>query len=484
MRAFRREIPVDPWPEEPPSELALSALKDAAPVSFWVDALPPRPREAALSGPIEADLCIVGGGFTGLWAAVKAKEDDPGREVVLLESESVGEGPSGRNGGFVDASITHGTDHALTRFPDEAEILVRLGVENFRGFFADLETYGIDADLERTGVLVPSLAPHQDAWLDEGAALARRFGHEAEVFADAAAVQAEVASLMYRAGLWIRDSSALVDPAKLALGLLSVAMRRGVRVYEGTAAVRIEESGAGLIVETPEGSVAARGVLVATGAHPPLARSLRRYLAPVYDYALMTEPLSPGQLASLGWRHRQGIADAGNQFHYYRLSKDDRILWGGYDAVYRFGGPVRPDLDQSPEVFGRLAHHFFRTFPQLEGVRFSHSWGGPIDTCSRFSVFFGRLFGGRAVYAAGYTGLGVGATRFGAHVALDLLDGRETEATRTRFVATKPIPFPPEPLRSAVIQITRNRLAAADRHGGKRGAWLRLLDRLGLGFDS
>jgi glycine/D-amino acid oxidase-like deaminating enzyme len=174
----------------------------------------------------------------------------------------------------------------------------------------------------------------------------------------------------------------------------------------------------------------------------------------------------------------------GNQFHYYRRTADDRILFGGYDAVYRFRGPVGPRYDTDEHTFGKLSQHFFHTFPQLEGLRFTHRWGGAIDTCSRFSVFFGTAHGGRVAYATGYTGLGVVATRFGARVALDLLDGRDTEATRLRYVRRKPVPFPPEPLRTAVIQLTRNRLAAADLAQGRRGLWLRTLDRLGLGFDS
>ena len=199
---------------------------------------------------------------------------------------------------------------------------------------------------------------------------------------------------------------------------------------------------------------------------------------------LVTEPLTPAHRDAIGWRRRQGLSDGANQFHYYRLTPDDRILWGGYDAVYRYGGRVHPRHDERDATFARLSQHFFTTFPQLEGVRFTHRWGGAIDTCSRFAVFFGTAFGGRVAYATGYTGLGVGASRWGARVALDLLDARRSEAVRLEFVRRKPMPFPPEPLRWAVIQATRAGLAAADRRGGRRGAWLRLLDRLGLGFDS
>ena len=137
---------------------------------------------------------------------------------------------------------------------------------------------------------------------------------------------------------------------------------------------------------------------------------------------------------------------------------------------------MRAELDDDPETFARLSQHFFTTFPQLVGVRFSHRWGGAINTCSRFSVFFGTAYGGRVAYAIGYTGLGVVSTRFGARVGLDLLDGRETDATRLRYVRSKPVPFPPEPFRSGVIQLTRNRLDAADRSAGRRGIWLEALD--------
>jgi glycine/D-amino acid oxidase-like deaminating enzyme len=207
-------------------------------------------------------------------------------------------------------------------------------------------------------------------------------------------------------------------------------------------------------------------------------------VAPVYDYVLVSEPLSASQLTSLGWDNRQGIGDSANQFHYYRLTHDNRILFGGYDAIYGYGGAVDPGRDQHEPSFAMLARHFFATFPQLEGLGFSHRWGGAIDTCSRFFAFYGTTLGGRVGYCVGHTGLGVGASRFGAEVALDLLAGRETEATRLQAVRSQPLPFPPEPLRWAAIELTRNRLAAADRRAGRRGLWLRTLDRLGLGFDS
>jgi glycine/D-amino acid oxidase-like deaminating enzyme len=448
-----------------------------------MDAARPQDARPALAGSTDADLCIVGGGFTGLWAALHAKADDPGRDVLLLEAETAGFGASGRNGGFALGSLTHGISNGLAHFADEIETLERLSRENFAAMKADLGRHGIDCDLEENGDLAVSLEPHQDAWLEEEAEVLRRFGHDVEVL-DATATRAEIDSPTYRGAVWDRTDTATLDPGKLAAGLRDAAVRAGVRMYEHTPATTLEPEAAAVTVLAPQGRVRARRVLLATSAFPPLVRAIRRYVVPVYDYALMTEPLGPERAAAIGWRNRQGVGDMGNRFHYYRRTADDRILFGGYDAVYRFGGPVGPEHDTDEAVFGRLSQHFFTTFPQLEGLRFTHRWGGAIDTCSRFSVFFGTAHGGRVAYAAGYTGLGVVATRFGARVALDLLDGRRTEATALRYVRSKPVPFPPEPLRSGVIQLTRNRLAAADLAEGRRGLWLRTLDRLGLGFDS
>ena len=474
-----------PWPTAPPSPAERAAYSEARVAPLWMDQLPPREARPPLEGRVEADLCIVGGGFTGLWAAIHAKTDDPGRDVLLLEAETVGFGASGRNGGFCIASLTHGLENGLSRFAVEMTLLERLSRDNMRDLLADLDRLRIECDLELTGELATSLAPHQDVWLRESAELHEQWGYDVELFTSPEAMRAQLDSPLYRGGLWIKDAGGILDPAKLAVGLLDAALRLGVRVHEQTRATALAEERGGVLLTTAGGAtVRARHALLATSAFPPLLRRIRRYVVPVYDYALMTEPLTPAQLAALGWEQRQGVGDSGNQFHYYRLSRDNRILWGGFDAVHRFGSPVRPDLDDHDPTFGRLSQNFFTTFPQLEGLRFTHRWGGAIDTCSRFSVFFGTALQGRAAYAVGYTGLGVAATRFGARVALDLLDGRDTDATRSAYVRRKPVPFPPEPLRTLVIELTRNRLAAADRRGGRRGIWLGALDRLGLGFDS
>lgn len=453
-------------------------LADASPTPYWLDTHDRPGALEALAGRTTADLVVVGGGYSGLWTALRAKERDPGRDVVLLEANRIGWAASGRNGGFCSSSLTHGHDNGASRWPDEMDTLERLGRQNLDEIEATLERYGIDCDFRRSGELAVATAE----WQAEELASAET--SEDVVFLDREAVQAQVASPTYHAGLWDRTGCAMVDPARLAFGLRDACLRLGVRIHEKSPASVLERDDLMMRVATAHGEVLAPKVALATNAFPSLLRRVRSYIVPVYDYALMTEPLSAAQLASVGWEHRQGIGDSANHFHYYRLSADNRILWGGYDAVYHFGSRISSRLDQRPETFDKLAGHFFETFPQLEGLSFTHKWGGVIDTCSRFCAFFGTAHGGAVAYAVGYTGLGVGATRFGAEVMLDLLAGEPTERTELKMVRSKPVPFPPEPLKWLGITVTSNALGRADANGGRRNLWLRTLDRFGMGFDS
>jgi glycine/D-amino acid oxidase-like deaminating enzyme len=450
---------------------------------FWLDR-PDAPEPAPpLTGEATCDLAIVGGGFTGLWAAILAKQDDPGRDIVLLEGDTVAFGGSGRNGGFVDASLTHGLPNGLARFPDEIDELERLGLENLAGIEETLERFSIDAAYEKTGFLLTAREQHEAEELSEFAEALRERGIDAE-YLDQPAVRRELDSPTYIAGLWQRTGNAIVDPARLAWGLARAAAELGVRIHEHSRVTSLADTPGGVELHLDEARLRARRVVVATNGFPPLVRAIRRYVVPVYDYVLVTEPLSAEQRAAIGWANRQGTGDCTNQFHYYRLTEDNRILWGGYDAIYHYGNAVAPRLEDRDATYSLLSEHFFQTFPQLEGLTFTHRWAGVIDTCSRFCVMWGTALSEKAAYAVGYTGLGVASTRFGARVALDLVDGLDTERTRLRFVRSKPLPFPPEPLRWAGIQLTRRALDRADRNQGRRGLWLRALDRAGLGFDS
>ena len=450
----------------------------AKPRSFWLDQPDAPAVRAPLPGDTSCDLAVIGAGFTGLWAALLAKEANPGRSVLVLEGNRVGWAASGRNGGFCEASLTHGAANGRERFPAEFARLQRLGAENLDAIEAAVGRYGIDCEFSRSGSVTVATDDYQVAQLR---AAAKASG---ATFLGQAAMRAEVNSPTYLAGSWDRKGTAMIQPARLAWGLAAACERLGVRIAERTPATGLAGDSDGVIVRTRHGVLRAKRVVLGTGAFGSLVRRLRPYVVPVYDYVLMTEPLAAAQLASIGWRNRQGIADSANQFHYYRLTSDNRILWGGYDAIYHFGRDIRMAHDQRPATFVRLADNFFTTFPQLEGIGFSHRWGGAVDTCSRFCAFFGTAYHGRVGYALGYTGLGVGASRFGARVVLDLLSGERTELTELAMVRSKPVPFPPEPLAYLGVQATRWSLARADRRSGRRNLWLRAMDAAGMGFDS
>lgn len=466
-----------------PNNAALQSIRDVSHIPFWLDDLSRPTREPKLTRNITTDLLVIGGGFTGLWTALLAKEENPERDVVILEAGEIATGASGRNGGFMDESITHGMQNGLARWPDEFPTLLKMGMDNLDAIEKTIKRLKIECDYLRVGDIVMASEPHHVDELQAEIETAKRFDIDFE-FYERERIQDVVRSSFFIAGLNRPRSTALVNPAQLAWGLRKACLDIGVKIYEHSPVTKLEEHNNHMIARTPHGMVRASHVALATNAFPPLLKRLSFYVVPVYDYVLMTEPLTASQRESIGWHGRQGIGDASRQFHYTRTTVDGRILWGGYDAVYHWNNGFGPHLEKDHASFARLAGHFFQVFPQLEGLRFTHAWGGAIDTCSRFSPFWGTAHHGKTAYTMGYTGLGVGASRFGARVLLDILDHRKTERTALKMVRTKPVPFPPEPLRSIGINYTRWSLDQADRNQGRENLWLRTMNWLGLGFDS
>lgn len=460
-----------------------AAVGEAKPAVYWSDRTFAPDVGDPLSGTHEADLVIVGGGFTGLWAALQAIEEQPGRSIHLVEAERIGHGASSRNGGFCEASLTHGLANGLSHWPNEIATLNRMGDENLAELLADIQRLGIDAAVEFPGTMSVATEPWQVEDMAEYAEVLAAHGHEGQLL-DAAETRTQVDSPTYLSGLVEPKASAIIDPAKLVWGLRATVAKLGVVIHENSRVTSIDATDLSLTVRASGGSITAARVLVATNAWAEPEKQIRNYVIPIYDHVLMTEPLSADQMASIGWGARRGLSDWANQFHYYRLTEDNRILWGGYDANYYKGNGMGPQYEQRLESHVTIAGHFFETFPQLDGLGFSHRWAGPIGTTSKFTAAFGTKHDGRLAWVAGYTGLGVGASRWGARVGLDLIDGRSTERTQLAMVRRKPMPFPPEPLRNAVIQFTRGQIAKSDANEGKPGAWLRLLDTFGIGFDS
>lgn len=461
----------------PDARLVDASLEGSRLATFWLDDVA-ADTHPPFSGSASFDLVVVGGGYTGLWTALMAKQRDPDARVALLEGKRVGWAASGRNGGFCEASLTHGEKNGMARFPDEYERLEELGLENLDEIEQTVTGLGLDCDFERTGAIAVAVEEHQVAELE-----AER-GAPDTVFFDGPAMRAEIASPTYLAGLWTTRDTAMVHPAKLALELARACKEAGVELFEESVVRGLTAQPDAIELRLDAGTVRADRVALATNAFPSLLKRYRFHTVPVYDYVLMTEPLTDAQLASIGWSRRQGVADMANQFHYYRLTSDNRILFGGYDAIYHFGGRIRPRYEDRPASHRLLASHFFTTFPQLEGVRFTHRWAGVIDTSTRFTAFFGRAHGDRVAYAAGFTGLGVGSSRFAANVMLDRLAGLETERTSLDLVNSMPLPFPPDPVAWMGVEVSRWAMDRADHNEGRRNIVLRTLDAVGLGFDS
>jgi glycine/D-amino acid oxidase-like deaminating enzyme len=426
------------------------------------------------------ELLIVGGGFTGMWAALQAKEKYPELDIILIEATEIGDGASGRNGGFLSASLAHGDNNADYHFPGEKERLTELGDQNLREFVETLDRYNIDARYENTGSLSVTTRLDQN---DDMAEEAQDAGDDV-VWFNREEMQREVNSATYMGGLWDRrGQEGLVDPAYLCWGLKKTILSLGVRVFEGTPMVRMDPRTDGMTVECPDGSLRCQKILMATNAfRNPIGR-IRRSVIPVWDYMLATEPMSPEQQEQIGWKRRQGLSNLANMFHYYRLSHDNRIVWGGGTTVdYYYGSRTDSSVSDSREHFETLSAEFFETFPQLEGIRFTHRWSGIIASSTRFCMVPGIAYDGRVAWSVGYTGLGVGATRFGARVGLELLGYDPTDILDMQFVQKKALPWPPEPLRWMGVTLTRNEMCRADRNGGERGLWLKILDKLNLGF--
>ena len=460
-----------------------AALEHASSTALWCDDVRrPGPRPA-LGGDHDVDLAVVGGGFTGLWAALLALQEDPGRDVVVLEGARLGWAATGRNGGFCSSSLTHGVGNGLARWPQEMPLLQRLGAANLDAIQATIGDRGIDCDFERTGELDVAL----EAWqLDDLRDLHHRLrdlGQEVDLLS-AAQTRALVCSPTYLGGLLDRDGVAMLNPARLAWGLADAVEGAGGRIHEATRVLRVRSAAERVALTTATGTVRARRVVLATNVFRSPLRRVRADVVPVWDHMIATEPLSSSQRQGLGWERRCGVGDSGNQFHYYRLTSDHRVLFGGYDALYYYGSDLSMRRARRPQTEQMLYRHMLATFPGLRGVAITHTWGGAIDTSTRFSASWQRALGGKVASVLGYTGLGVGASRFGAQVCLDLLAGRDNERTRLEMVRRRPVPWPPEPARWLGIQMTRRSIARADAHDGRRDLWLRALGRLGLGFDS
>jgi glycine/D-amino acid oxidase-like deaminating enzyme len=450
---------------------------------YWLATRGAVAEQAPLAGDRRCDVAIVGGGYTGLWTALRLLEHEPGLGVTILEQAVCGYGASGRNAGIVGETLDHGHAQAVAHFGRaEARRMAGVGRQNLLEMEEFLSRRGLDAGFSRVGQLIVALQPRHRVELAAAVGLAHELGSTDWRLLSGDEAREELASPL-TLGAALIPGNALVHPLRLMDALRREALRLGARLHERTAVLRIEVATDHVGLHGLAGSVRADRVILATNAYSHLIwPTLRHRFLPLYDYVLVSEPLTAAQLETLGWRHRRGVTDARAFFNYARLTDDDRVLWGTSEAVYH-GGRVQPDCEHSAAHYAGLEASFRRHFPQLGPLEFPYRWGGPIASTTRFTPFFGATAGGRVLYGLGYTGHGIAGSHLAGKVLAALTLDLDTPLLDLLLVRRKPLPFPPEPLRRWSIAAVTRALRRADA-GARPSLLLRALEQLGVGLSS
>ncbi len=435
--------------------------------SFWLMSRDYEPNPP-LKGERDVDVAVVGGGFTGLSAAHFLKEEEPGFRVALLESQVIGFGASGRNGGF--SMTLFGMTLSLTalRFGKEKAKEAHHYMERAVDLVRDLvQRHRIDCDYEHPGFLrVATSEKYRERILHE-IDLAYSLGLEGIEWMEKGRLAEEVRSPLYL-GAWWEPRCGILNPAKLAWGWKEVIERQGVEVYEETPVVEIRREGKGRIrLTTPWGQVTTRKLVLATNAYSHLIPLLKRKQAPVWTHIVLTEPLREEHFEEIGWRNRQGIEDARDLVHYYRLTADNRLLMGGRDVSMAFGDDM--DRDENEEVFAGLEQDVREIFPVLKNISFTHRWGGPVSVPLDLAPALGYLGNKDTVYSLGCVGHGVSLTHLNGKTLADLVLERKTDLTEVFFVNRRTIPWPPEPFRYLAGQAVRGFMKWEDRRHDATG---------------
>ena len=430
-----------------------------SPLSLWLATYGPYVPEPALRGDHHVDVAIIGGGFAGLMTAYELKSAEPALRVAVLEAREVGYGASGRNGSFGMTVVGLGFGAmAMLRgrhFLRDAHAYMERAVDVLGELIAREE---LDCDCIRPGFLRTATTPGYVRRLQHDVALMQGLGFHGNDWIAGEALRKRVDSPRYLGAIW-EPRLLLVNPAKLVREEKRLAQRVGAAVYEDTPVLEIEEEN-GFRLRTPEGTVQADKIAFTVNAYSHLFPLLHRKQINAFTYMIATEPLSEAQLASIGWQGREGIEDARNLIHYYRITPDNRLVMGGRPVGLRWANDLAADRNEA--AWRHLERHVGFLFPQLRGIRVTHRWGGPISVTTNLTPALGYLRGKRAVYSLGCIGHGVSASHLNAQVLRDLLLERRTELVDSPFVNRRVIPWPPEPLRITLALTIRSALELQD----------------------
>ena len=421
------------------------ALNLAPGRSLWADTAPAAPARPPLAGDLEADVAIVGAGFTGLWTAHYLAEAEPGLRIVVLEAEEAGFGASGRNGGWCSALFPKSTAALARTHGREAALRMHAAM---RGSVAEVEraaaAEGVDAEIARGGTIVLARTPTQLARAEEEVEDARSWGRGPDELRllDAEEARSVLAATRVLGATYTPDCSAL-HPLRLVRGLADAVERRGVTLHEHTPVRAIEPH----LVRTDRGTVRAGHVVRATEGWTATLPGHRRTVVPVYSLVVATEPLPAETWEQVGLRRRETFSDHRHLIVYGQRTADDRLVFGGRGAPYHLGSRIRPGFDRDDRVHALLRRTAVELFPALAGARFTHAWGGPLGIARDWCASVGHDPATGLAWAGGYVGDGVSTTNLAGRTLRDLVLGHDTELTRLPWVGHRSRPWEPEPLR-------------------------------------
>ena len=411
-----------------------------------------------LEGDVAADVCIVGGGYTGLWTALGVKEREPSARVVVLEAATCGSGPSGRNGGFVHGYWASIAELVPLLGRDAALQLARAGeriVPAVRALGAD------DVWLREGGMVMVSASPAQDEAVEHAVAAAAEVGApEQAVALDEDGVAERVKSPVFRRGVFFPDGGT-VQPARLVRVLRQRVLDAGVELHEHSAMTRVEPG----VVTTARGRVRAPEIVVAINAAATGWRPVARHVTNFGSYVVLTEPV-PELLEDIGWTGGEAILDARMFLHYFRTTNDGRVLMGSGSGPIGFRGKLDSRFTNDSATAARAEHGLRRLLPGLAAARVERAWGGPIDVSADHLPFFGTRPGsdpGRVHYGLGYSGHGVGPSWLGGQILASLATGRDDEWTALPLATRKVPMLPPEPFKRLGGGVVRRSIMAVER---------------------
>jgi len=461
-------------------------IRRSSGVSYWLreaqatEPLEPRPK---LAGDLSADVVIVGGGYSGLWTAWFLTERVPGIEVVVLEADRCGFGPSGRNGGFVTSWWDEVDDLAARYGEDRAVGACRALSESIGAIGEWCRKQGVDAWYRGAGWMGVASAPAQEgAWM-AAVETCRRLSLQDELRdLSAGEVQSACRSPLLGGGVFMRHG-AIVQPARLALGLRRALLLRGVRIFEGSRVVRTAQErtgpGSAVVVETSEGRVRGGRAVLSMGPWGASWPGLRRSVIVRGSYILITTP-APDRLEEIGWTSGVGISDYRTALHYFRTTPDGRVAFGGPGRA-EWATRASPKHDFDEASLREVHRDFLRFFPSFRDIPIEEAWGGPVDVSSLHHPVFGTLAPGTIHYAIGYTGNGVGPSHLAGRALSALATGADDPVTELPMVNRRPLRFPPTALTSVGAFVVQRAVARKERvedDGGRAGPITRFVASL------